>query len=489
MAMPETTQPHPRRWLALAVLLSAVFMNMLDVTIVNVALPSIQEALGASDSAIEWIVAGYVLMFALALLPFGRLGDIIGKKTMFLIGVASFTVGSALCGLSHTTLMLVAARLFQGFSAAMMTPQVLALAQVMFPPHERARAFSFFGMMAGLATVSGPLIGGFLVEHGLFGLGWRAIFLINLPIGVFAIIAGARIVPSTPKRPGARNDYPGIGMIAIAMFLLIFPLVEGRSFGWPWWCFAMMVAALPVLFAFVRWEQAQSRRNAPQLLAFHLLKNRNFLQGGVMALFFFSTMPGFFLCLAMFLQVGFGFEPLKSGLTTVPFSLGVFVASLISGRLGQVFLKLRVVFGIALLAAGIVWLRFYVLSIEDTISHWALFLPLMIGGLGLGIAIASIFQLVLAGVPHEDAGSASGALQAVQQLGGAFGIALVSGIFFARLAALMTSGTGSHAAYVDAFALALVYNLCAYAVVIVLALLLPAEKKPQAETENAPHVA
>nr|WP_272210569.1 MFS transporter [Marinicella sp. W31]MDC2876467.1 MFS transporter [Marinicella sp. W31] len=156
--------------------------------------------------------------------------------------------------------------------------------------------------------------------------------------------------------------------------------------------------------------------------------------GGSMALFFFSTLPGFFLCLAMFLQVGFGFSPLKSGLTTVPFSLGVFAASLISGRIGQHFLKLRVIVGIALLGGGMFWLRLYVLGVGDEVARWSLFMPLIVSGLGLGIAIASIFQLVLAGVPHEEAGSASGALQAVQQLGGAFGIAIVSGIFLPALA-------------------------------------------------------
>ncbi|WP_319517289.1 MFS transporter [uncultured Martelella sp.] len=486
------TEQHPGRWTAFAVLLSAVFMNMLDVTIVNVALPSIQQGLNASNSAIEWIVAGYVLMFALALLPFGRLGDLVGKKNMFIVGVGCFTLGSALCGLSHTTPLLIFARLFQGFSAAMMTPQVLALATVMFSPHERARAFSYFGMMAGIATVSGPIIGGFLVEHSLFGLGWRAIFLINLPIGLFAVIAGAKLVPSTPRRSDTRNDYAGILLIAVAMFLLIFPLVEGRTFDWPLWCFAMMAAALPVLTAFVFWERRQNARNRPQLLSFGLMKTRNFMVGGSMALFFFSTIPGFFLCLAIFLQVGFGFAPLKSGLTTIPFSVGVFAASLISGRLGHHFLKVRVILGIVLLGVGMFWLRLYVLSIGDAVSRWALFMPLIISGLGLGVSIASIFQLVLAGVPQEEAGSASGALQAVQQLGGAFGIAIISGIFFARLGEMMQSGAASHAAYVGAFALSLIYNLAAYAVVIVLTLLLSSDRRPaqpEATKENAPHIA
>ena len=478
------------RWLALAVLLCAVFMNMLDVTIVNVALPSIQRGLNASNSAIEWIVAGYVLVFALALLPFGRLGDIVGKKTMFLIGVSCFTLASAHCGFSDTTSMLVTGRLAQGFSAAMMTPQVLALAQVMFAPHERARAFSYFGMMAGVATVSGPIIGGFLVDHSVFGLGWRAIFLINVPIGIFAVIAGMKLVPSTPRNGGQRNDVGGILLIAIAMFMLIFPLVEGRTFGWPLWCFAMMLAAVPVLVAFVLWERRRYRHGHSQLLSYHLMQSRNFALGGVIALFFFSTIPGFFLCLAIFLQVGFGFDPLKSGLTTVPFSVGVFAASILSGRLGSHYLRLRVIGGVTLLGVGMLWLRFYIASVGDVVVPLDLSLPLVIAGFGLGVSIASIFQLVLSGVPHRDAGAASGAMQAIQQLGGAFGIAFISGIFFARLAHLLQSGAGDHAAYADAFAMAMIYSIVAYVVVIVLVLLLPAQSSDGgAKIKNTPHVA
>ena len=482
-------EPYPERWVALAVLLCAVFMNMLDVTIVNVALPSIQRSLGASNSDIEWVVAGYVLMFALALLPFGRLGDIVGRKRMFMIGVTCFTIGSALCGLSTNIVMLIGARLFQGFSAAMMTPQVLALAQVMFSPKERARAFSFFGMMAGIATVSGPIIGGLLIDHDVFGLGWRAIFLINLPIGVFAVFAGWKLVPSTAGHAGERNDYGGIALIASAMFLLIFPLVEGRTFGWPAWCFAMMIAAMPVLGLFVFWERRQNRLARPQLLSYGLISNRNFMTGGFLALVFFSTLPGFFLCLAIFLQVGFGFDPLKSGLTTVPFSLGVLVASFANGRFGHHALKLRMIAGMIMLAAGIFWLRLYVLSVQDTISHWAVFGPLLTAGLGLGMAIASIFQLVLAGVPHREAGSASGALQAVQQLGGAFGIAIISEIFFSHLASLLKAGTAQHAAYVDAFAGAMIYNLIAYVIVVGLTLLLPGQSGPAEAISDEPHIA
>ena len=237
------------------------------------------------------------------------------------------------------------------------------------------------------------------------------------------------------------------------------------------------------------WERRQNRRNRPQLLAFALIANRNFMVGGLMALVFFSTLPGFFLCLAIFLQVGFGFDPLKSGLTTIPFSVGVFVASVANGRFGSVALKFRMMCGLVLLLTGIFWLRFYVLTITDTISHWAVFGPLLTAGLGLGMSIASIFQLVLAGVPAREAGSASGALQAVQQLGGAFGIAIISEIFFSTLANLLKAGSGQHPAYVEAFAGAVVFNLAAYVVVAVLVTMLPAHKGIRGPGKAEPHIA
>ena len=198
---PRPPTPIPRRWPALATLLLAGFMNLIDVTIVNVALPRLQASLGATSTEIEWVVAAYVLAFALGLLPFGRLGDIIGRKRMFLIGISLFTLFSALCGLAPSIDMLIGARVLQGLAGAMMMPQVLAIAQVMFPPRERGFAFSLFGLSAGLASVAGPLAGGLLIGADLFGLDWRPIFLVNIPVGILAVIAGRALVPALPPHP------------------------------------------------------------------------------------------------------------------------------------------------------------------------------------------------------------------------------------------------------------------------------------------------
>lgn len=446
-------------WPATITLLVANFMNLMDVTIVNVALPVMQGQFGASASQIEWVVAGYTLVFALGLLPLGRLGDILGRKRLFLGGVALFTVTSTLCGLAPSIETLVLARFAQGAGAAVMLPQVLAIAQNLFPPQQRARAYALFGLSAGLAAVSGPLIGGLLIAADIYGSGWRPIFLINLPIGLATLWFGARLIPDIKGDKSLRNDWVGIGIVAPATFFLIFPLVEGRNFGWPWWSFALMAAAAPMFVAFVRWEYAQERRAAPQLLPAALLGNWNFVLGSVMTLVFFSGLPALFLVLAIYLQTGHGLTPLQSALTTVPFPAGMLAASALSGRLGQRWLRVRILVGMASQFVSMVLLRQIVAADGPVLETTLYRLPLALAGVGLGSAIAPLFQAVLAGVPVRDAGSGSGALQAIQQLGAALGIAVIAQMFFATLAAQLALGRAPHEAYSIALNTALIFNL------------------------------
>lgn len=479
----SASHPYPKRWTALAVMMLANFMNLLDVTIVNVALPSLQAELGATSSQIEWVVAGYVLVFALGLLPFGRLGDIRGKKQVFLAGVAAFTFASLLCGMAPGIGSLVTARLLQGAGAAIMTPQVLAIAQMMFPPKERAAAFSLFGLSAGLASVSGPILGGWLIALDVFDLGWRPIFLINIPVGLGTILLGWRLIPALPPKPGLKNDAFGIVLAALTIFCVIFPLIEGRTFGWPLWCFLMLALALPSALAFALWQRRQHRLGKPELLPVPLMKNRNYVIGALMTATYFSTLPGFFLILAMYLQQGYGLTPLQSGLTTVPFSAGVFFASLISGRIGTIAPRIRVVVGVTMVIIGMGLLRGEVQSVGESIDRMALLPWFLLSGLGMGIAIAPMFQLVLAGVPPQDAGAGSGALQAIQQVGSVLGIAIVSEIFFSDLARNASEGLTGKAVYAEALALGLIYNFIAYAVVLVAVCLMrttrPASPAPE----------
>jgi EmrB/QacA subfamily drug resistance transporter len=480
--------PDPRRWLSLVILLIANFMNLIDVTIVNVALPSMRTHLGATDTQIEWVIAAYILAFALGLLPFGRLGDIVGRTRMFLLGVTGFTLASAMCGLAPNIEFLIAARAIQGLAGAMMTPQVLAIATVTFPLHERGQAFSLFGLSAGLASVCGPILGGLLISANLFGLSWQPIFLVNIPIGIAAVIAGWYLIPRLPGHPSLNNDYVGIVLFGLGILAVVFPMVEGRSFGWPLWAFLMILAGLALLVVFVLWTRARAAAGLSQLLSYDLLTNRQYMFGAFVVTVFASGIPGMFMVISLLLQGGFDFTPLESGLTNTPFSVGVLIASAIAGRFGARFLRGRVAIAGALLVIGIGWLRFYIAGVTDSIDHWQFLPPLLIAGIGLGLGFSSLFQLVLANVPPRDAGSGSGALQAFQQVGGALGVAIVGEIFFSGLGRTFAEGGTPHAAFASASSQALWYVVGGFALVMLMAPLFrrPPGRRPQPDAAAQP---
>ena len=473
----------PRRWPALFVLLIANFMNLVDVTIVNVALPSMREGLGATDSQIEWVVAAYVLAFALGLLPFGRLGDILGRTNMFLWGVAGFTIASALCGLSPNIEFLIGARVIQGLAGAMMTPQVLAIATVTFPPQERGQAFSLFGLSAGLASVCGPILGGLLISAQLFGMDWQPIFLVNIPVGIAAVIAGYFLIPRLPGHATLKNDYVGIALFGLGIVCVVFPIIEGRAYGWPLWAFAMIATGAVLLVGFVLWTRARAQAGLPQLLNFDLITNRDFMFGAFVITVFASGIPGFFMVISILLQSGFGFSPLESGLTNTPFSVGVLLASFIAGKLGSNFLRGRLAVAGAMLAGGIATLHFIIAASGDSIDRWTFLPPLLIAGIGLGLGFSALFQLVLRNVPHRDAGAGSGALQAFQQVGGALGIALVGEMFFGSVSAGFAAGNAPHAVFAEAASYALWYQVGSFLLVL---LLVPFFKKGGGQRQGAP---
>lgn len=463
--MTEEDTPLRGRWIAMAALLVAGFMNLIDVTIVNVAIPSLQDAFQASDSQIEWVVAAYILSFALFLLPAGRLGDVVGRRRMFVIGVSVFTIASALCGLAPGIGSLVAARVLQGLGGAMMTPQTLALVPALFPPRERGAAFALFGLSAGLASVAGPLLGGVLIGADIIGLDWRPIFLVNIPVGAVAVLGALRFVPKVPGDAALRLDLVGMALAGTGLMLMLFPLIEGRQLGWPAWVFAMMVAAIPVGAGFVAWQRRQARRGAPQLIPASLLANADYVTGSVLATLLFAGIPGFFLVFAIFLQVGFGLTPLESGITTLPFSLGVLGASVLSGRLGTRWPRERITAGAVLLVIGMTALRLMLPEAGGALSRAAFIVPLALSGLGLGTAVSPLFQTVLANVADRDTGAGSGALQSFQQVGGALGVAVMGQLFFGML-----RGGGG---YPEALTAALWFNAVAFVAVALLVWRLP----------------
>jgi len=423
----------PRRWLTLTILLLAAFMNLLDVSIVNIAIPSIQRDLHASYADVQWALAGYTLAYALVLITGGRLGDTFGRKRLFLIGVIGFTVMSALCGAATGPGMLIACRVVQGAMGAIMVPQVLAVIQVIFPPAERIKALAGFGVTAGLGTVSGPLLGGLLIQHNLFGLTWRPIFLINVPVGILAVAASLVLVRETRAPRPPRLDPVGVGLVTAALLLLLYPLVEGRQLGWPGWTFVSMAAAAPVFALFVRYEQVKERRDGSPLVPLRLFAQREFSVGMAIAMTFFLGIASFGLVLTLFLQVGLGFTPLHAGLTFLPFSAGILASSGAAARLAPRFGRGVTMAGALVIAAGMAGIIASVHHYGPGVTTWDL-VPGLVGvGLGLGTVIAPLADIVLARVPHQDAGSASGVFNTGLQLGNSIGIAVIGVIFFGML--------------------------------------------------------
>lgn len=437
------SQRDPRRWLTLVILLAAAFMNLLDVSIVNIAIPSIQRDLHASYADVQWALAGYTLAYALVLITGGRLGDTFGRRRLFLIGITGFTIMSALCGAAQSPGMLIASRVVQGAMGAIMVPQVLAVIQVIFPPAERIKALAGFGITAGLGTVSGPLLGGLLIQHNLFGLSWRPIFLINVPVGIIAVVAASILIRESRAPRPPRLDPAGVGLISAALLLLLYPLVQGRELGWPVWSFLAMAASVPVFAAFAWYELRKSRRGGSPLVELSLFRERGFSVGMAVAVAFFLGIASFGLVLTLFLQLGLNFTPLHAGLTFLPFSLGVLVSSGAAARLAPRFGRGVTMTGALIIAAGMAALIVIVDHDGVAVTTWDLVPGLVAAGLGLGAVIAPLADIVLDRVPAQHAGSASGVFNTGLQVGNSIGIAVIGVIFFGLL------GTQSAAAARD----------------------------------------
>src|SRR5215468_280292 len=427
--------PDPRRWLTLIILLLAAFMNLLDVSIVNIAIPSIQRDLGASYADVQWALAGYTLAYALVLITGGRLGDTFGRKRLFLIGVAGFTLMSALCGAAQSPGQLIAFRVVQGAMGGIMIPQVLAVIQVTFPPAERIKALAGFGVTAGLGTVSGPLLGGLLIQSSLLGLDWRPIFLINVPVGIVALAASAVLVRESRAPNPPKLDPVGVGLISAALLLLLYPLVQGRQLGWPAWTFVSMAASVPVLAAFVGYERIKARKDGSPLVQLRLFGQRAFSVGIAIAMTFFLGVTSFALILTLFLQIGLGFSALHAGLTFLPFSAGVLVASGAAARLAPKFGRGVTMTGALVMAAGMAGLILIVHNYGHEVTTTELLPALIVAGLGMGTVLAPLADILLAGVRKEDAGSASGVFNTSIQLGASIGVAVIGVIFFGLLGA------------------------------------------------------
>lgn len=414
--------------LALMTLIVAVVLEIVDLTIVNTALPAITSGLGASAEAIQWTIAGYALSFALLLMAGGRLGDSLGYRRVFLWGVAGFTIASVACGLAQTPEQLVLSRLAQGACGAIMSPQALALMQVLFTPLERVSKLALFGLIGGLAAIAGPILGGLLIQLDLFGLGWRLIFLINLPIGLFALASGWFFLPDRKSSHPAGFDFIGVLMFGLAVFCLLWPLTRAEN-GWGVAEIGALLLVAPLLLVVWRHVSARVRARQPALFDPSLLSILPFRLGLGISVAFAAANAGFLLIFAFALQSERGESPLTTGLLHMPYGLGAMIGIAVLGRnfLPRYGKWVLVLGGLTLMVAGagvllgIGWLG---------LSKAALAPLLIVAGLGMGSLSGSIAPVSVAQVDRDHAGAASGMMKTAQQVGGALGIALAGSVYF-----------------------------------------------------------
>ncbi|GAA3043382.1 MFS transporter [Streptomyces glomeratus] len=423
-------KPDPRRWRALWVTLVAGFMSLLDVTIVAVALPTIQRALHASPAQVQWVVSGYALAFALALVTAGRLGDALDRRRIFLVALSGFVIFSAACGAAPDITLLVVARLAQGLAAGFMAPQNSALIQQLFRGAERGRAFGYFGTTVGISSAAGPLTGGAVLALTSGAQGWRWIFYVNVPIGILAVLLGIRLLPRTRRSGRGHLDLPGVLLLGLGVLALMYPLIQADSggIGRLWWLFPLGAAVLAV---FARWQRRLLARGAQPLLDPRLFTAvRGYAVGAGVGTLYFIGFSGVWLVFALFYQHGLGFSPLRSGLAVTPFALGSASAAVVAGRLVDRLGRLLTVCGLIGVIAGLggtaLLLRFAPL---DT-APWFAAPVLFLGGTGGGFVVSPNITMTLRDVPVRMAGAAGGALQTGQRLGAAVGTAALPGLFY-----------------------------------------------------------
>lgn len=467
MTQTESVTEHRR---AFAVCLGAGFMALLDVSIVNVALPSIENSLEAAASSLQWVVAGYALAFGLVLIPAGRLGDSFGRRRFFLIGLTVFVLASTACGLVSSAPALAGMRLVQGMGAGILNPQIIGFIQQLFSGAGRARAFGWFGAMVGVATASGPLLGGLLLA--LFGQdeGWRSVFLVNLPIGLVLIPLAWRLLPDHiggVKRGG--HDVVGLLLLGVAVLALMLPFItaseneEGLAAA-PWW---LLLLAAVMIVAVVCWERFFEKRGGNVVMPRDLIRTASFTFGAGIGLIYFTGFTSIFLIVTLYLQDGLGLTPLQAGLVQTPFALAGGVSAMLGGRLVVRIGRWTVVVGVVTMLLGLLAISLVVGLSPQDLTPWLVAGAVMISGFGNGLVISPNQTLALAQVPLTHAGTAGATLQTLQRIGTSTGLAITTGVFFATVASTTQDAEG----YGTALRTALLVTMCVMAITLLIALI------------------
>ena len=452
------------RWAALPVLLAGTFMVVLDFFIVNVALPSMQRDLHAGTGAIEWVVAGFALTSAVFLISAARLGDRIGRRRTFSIGLGVFTLSSAACGVAGSPTLLVVARLAQGVGAALLMPNVLSIINVTYTGDDLPRALGIYGLVMGLAAACGQLIGGGLIQADIAGLGWRTCFLINIPVGVCALVLAPRFVPESRGERRTGLDLAGTLLLSSGLIAVVLPLVEGRQHSWPVWTWISFAVAPLLLLGFVSHQRRLARRGGAPLLAPAMFRNRTFTAGLVTQLAFWCGQASFFLVLALYLQQGRGLSALDAGLVFTIMAVAYVAASAQAPALVLRFGRRLLAVGALVLAAGHGLLLAAVANVGVGGSIFELVPGLVLIGAGMGLLLVPLTTTILSNVETQHAGGASGAMTTVQNVGGALGVAITGVIFFGAL----------HGGYAHALEMSLIELAALLLAVAALTRLLPA---------------
>ena len=431
-----TDGTDPRRWQALAICLVGGFMVLLDISIVNVALPTLKIGLDASQSDLQWVLSGYALAFGLLLVPAGRFGDVRGRRSVFVGSLGLFTLASAACGAAQTSSWLIAARLLQGLAGGALTPQITALIQELFRGRERGKAFGWYGTVVGVSTAIGPLLGGVLIA--IFGdaEGWRAVFYVNVPIGLAAMPIAWRLLPG-PRRASQdrRHDYDPVGVVLLGSgaVVLLLPFVQERQWGtWKW---LLLPLALALIGCFLLWDRRYARQGREPLVDLGLFRLRSYAFGVSLGLVYFAGFTPLFFVFTLYLQTGLAYAALAAGVATIPFAIGSAIASTPGGRSVDRFGRPLVAVGLVLVVIGFVGMLFAVRLAPTHGTAWATLVPLFVAGIGSGLAISPNQTLTLSEVPVAEAGTAGGLLQSGQRIGTAIGIAAVGAAFFAQVGA------------------------------------------------------
>ncbi|MFD0264804.1 MFS transporter [Kitasatospora indigofera] len=470
----QTTGPYRWRWLILVAMLVAEVMDLLDASIVNVAGPALEESLGAGPVGLQWVIGGYALTLGAGLVLGGRLGDRYGRRRMFLIGLSAFTATSLLCALAPTIELLILLRLLQGAAGAVLLPQGLGLLRENFDGPELTKVFAVFGPVLGLGGIIGPVLGGFLVEGDFLGLGWRSVFLVNLPVGIVALIIAARFVPKKPGHSGVSVDTVGAGLVAAACALLVLPLNQGQQDGWPLWTWLCLAASVVGFALFALRQRRAAAAGREPLVTPGLLRKPAFTVGlGGIALFF-GGLVGTQLVLTLYLQIGRQFSAGDAGLGNLPLAVGTAIGGALSGafladRIGRAVLQIGPL--VQLAGAALLWFQLDGLS-PASFSIWDIAAGVTLSGVGAGLVIAALFSFVLAAVDDDEIGSASGVLSAVQAVGGSIGVAIFGSVFFARARSADFTGAFHHA---------LVVQACLLVAFLAVTLLLPRRGRPEDE--------